>query len=145
MTPYARKFFTGEEVAIFNKIKESVDLLPDIDLGKDEQGRQIILSCHVLARAIAKAFYLKVVDGYYLEIYQHSWCVTPQGNIIDVYPIATLGGPILLDGGDFTPASKLYKKKDSRTFSQKVRFTDSSFRRSVRRITKLIIKNLATS
>lgn len=61
--------------------------MKDPDLGHDEDGMPITLSCHMLARAVASVFDLRVCDGYFgPESYDHSWVLTPQGQIIDTYP-----------------------------------------------------------
>jgi hypothetical protein len=137
MTPYARKFVTHEEFGIFERIRELVNILPDIDLGKNEDGEEIILSCHMLVRAVAKIFHLKVIDGYFAKSYDHSWLVTPRGHLIDVYPVATLGGPTLMDGQWLSPSRRLYERTSSRKLSRG-RFGKNSFRRSVRRITRAL-------
>jgi len=58
-------------------------------------------SCHDLTEAIAIIFpVLKRCDGHLASrnvMYQHSWLLTQFNNIIDPYPIALIGGPILLD------------------------------------------------
>lgn len=79
MRPYVSKFIPQENLELFEKIKMAVTAMPDIDLGKDEEGEEIILSCHILARAIAKLFSLKFVDGYFHPNYNHSWLLTPTG------------------------------------------------------------------
>lgn len=127
MRPYVSKFIPQENLELFEKIKMAVTAMPDIDLGKDEEGEEIILSCHILARAIAKLFSLKFVDGYFHPNYNHSWLLTPTGNLIDVYPIAVLGGPILISGAFSSPARWLYKKEN---ISDGL-FNKPSFRRSV--------------
>ena len=70
MTPYALQFVRAEELAIFNKVRDVVTRLPDVDLGIDIVDKKpIILSCHILARAIAKNFPLKVNSGYFARSY----------------------------------------------------------------------------
>ena len=54
------------------------------------------LSCHVLCLAIGELFSLEVEHGYYMPAFEHSWCVDRYGNIIDVYPWGTIGGPTLI-------------------------------------------------
>ena len=54
------------------------------------------LNCHVLCIAIGELLGLKVEHGYYMTGFEHSWCVDRYGNIIDVYPWGTIGGPILI-------------------------------------------------
>ena len=134
MTPYAMKHILEEDVLVFEKIKNVISKLPDIDLGVDEKGRKIILSCHILARAVAKVFSLRCVDGYFLPNFCHSWVLSPNGHLIDVYPVAVLGGPILMIEDDgASPIRWHYKKVSTRKISNGL-FSRSSFRRSVRRV-----------
>ena len=110
MTSYARSQISNEEFRLFTEVRELVTKLPDIDLGVDHFDHKIELSCHMLARAVAEIFSLEFVDGYFTDGYCHSWILTKKGNIIDVYPVAILGGPILMDASGFSPARFLYKK-----------------------------------
>ncbi|HRY60041.1 MAG TPA: hypothetical protein P5096_01535 [Patescibacteria group bacterium] len=155
MIPYVACLMPQEEILLFNKIKMTIEMLPHIDLGVDEEGNEIVLSCHILARAVAKAFKLKVQDGSFLVIYSlkkvkrledidamcdstsHSWLLTATGNIIDVYPVGILGGPILISGYDRSPAKKLYVPRSS-SFVSAGSFSKPSFKRSVRRVTRQI-------
>lgn len=68
------------------------------------------VSCHHVAIAVAMLFPSvgKAEHGRYLKTWEHSWIRTPDGNIIDVYPVGCIGGPLLLDG-NHGPASLLYK------------------------------------
>ena len=61
---------------MFEKIRNSVINLPDIDLGVDEKEKKIILSCHILGRAIAKIFRSNYVYGYFYPNFQHTWLLT---------------------------------------------------------------------
>jgi len=94
---YAETVISPKEIALFRKIEEAVSRLPEIDLGKDEDGEEIILSCHILTRAVSRVFSLKYRDGIWHQYYDHSWLVTKHGHIIDVYPVAVIGGPIMVD------------------------------------------------
>lgn len=134
MKPYVFEFIPEEDLKLFEKIKIMVAKMSDIDLGKDKDGK-IILSCHILVRAVAKFFSLKFVDGYLYPNFNHSWLVTPNGNIVDVYPIATIGGPVLIDGSYNSPARWLYKK-DS-VFCERY-VSGRSFRRSVKKVYKAL-------
>lgn len=135
MKPHVLKFIPKEDLELFEKIKIAVTGMPDdIDLGKDEEGEEIILSCHILARAVAKLFSLKFVDGYFHPNYDHSWLLTLNGNIIDVYPIAIVGGPILVKDSFSSPMRWLYKKEN---ISDGL-FSKPSFRRSVRRVIEVL-------
>ncbi|HTX87261.1 MAG TPA: hypothetical protein VMC41_04335 [Candidatus Nanoarchaeia archaeon] len=133
MKPHVLSRLPQDEVEIFFKIKQVVDNLPDIILGNNENGEEITLSCHLLARAVGKVFGLKYVDGHSFPRYQHTWLITSHRNIIDVYPVATLGGPIMLDGGCVRHVEKFYKKK-----RLAIGATRNSFRRALRKIEKVV-------
>ena len=138
MKPHYLKDVSADNLIIFEKIKYLIENLPDIDLGKDEKGEVILLSCHMLARALAKIFDLKYVDGFFAGSYSHTWLLTPdQQCIIDPYPCGIIDGPILVIANEryiFTPASMLYKK--SNDISKAIKFSSNDFRRSLRRVEK---------
>ncbi len=138
MTPHIRRFVLNKDYELFMRIRAVVEKLPDIDLGRDEDGENIILSCHMLARALGKVFGLRWVDGLYAGIGQHSWLVFPHKMyILDCYPVHTLGGPLLVNAKDFlSPGQMLYKPK--RHVISSLPFRSSSFRRSVRLIERAI-------
>ena len=71
----------------------------DDDYGLDHRGEKVILSCHVVVRAVALIIghQVKIVDGFFFPSFEHSWLVTEQGNVIDVYPVGTVGGPRWID------------------------------------------------
>jgi hypothetical protein len=133
MTPYVQRYISADEMLLFETIKSAVVALPDLDLELDEDGKPIVMSCHMLARAVARGFRLKYADGYFYETYRHSWVETRSGNIIDVYPVAMLGGPILYEGGAGSPARALYRKTSAMAISDG-KFRAQSFQRSVMRI-----------
>ncbi len=136
MTPYATRHIPKESLDLFNQIRTAITAMKDPDLGWNEDGNRITLSCHMLARAVAAVFGLRVCDGYFSnELYDHSWVLTPQGQIIDTYPIGGIGGPIMFDNGRYSPCSRLYTEHPARKISRR-RFSKPSFRRSVRRIIK---------
>ncbi|MFC1756751.1 hypothetical protein ACFLZC_01150 [Patescibacteria group bacterium] len=142
MTPYAMECVSEEDVVVFEKIRNAIWELPDIDLGVDEKGNKIILSCHILARAVAKVFSLKYVDGYFLPNFSHSWVLSPNNHLIDVYPVAVLGGPILMvEDYGASPIKWHYKKISTRKISSGL-FSKPSFRRSVRRVENILRKSL---
>ncbi len=138
MTPYVFKMIPEDDVALFEKVRSVVIDLPDIDLGRDENDGKILLSCHILGRALAKVFQLKHADGYFHPNFEHTWLLTLHSNIIDVYPVAVLGGPILMEESFCSPAKWLYKKK--RLANGK--FQKLPFYRAVRTITNLIKKQI---
>lgn len=139
MTPFANQYVSQEEMNIYEVIVLIVRNMRDIDLGRDEDGKAIVLSCHMLARAIGKIFNLKIVDGYYHHGYEHSWLVTPSGHIIDVYPVGMIGGPLICIGGRFSPFNSLYKAQSAKRISAG-RFSRPSFRRSLRMISAEIVR-----
>ncbi len=108
MRPHAADHISREDQLAFKTIRLSLAALPEIDLGVDHRQRKIELSCHMLARAVAKVFNLNCVDGKFLGTFDHSWTVTRAGNILDVYPIASLGGPIMWDGQARIITSRMY-------------------------------------
>ena len=130
MKPYVLKFIPNEDVELFEKIRNSVNLLPVLDLGRDSYDLPVILSCHILARAVANVFSLSFVDGYFYSNAQHSWVLTPNENIIDVYPVGVFGGPILIHGEQFCPSSWLYRQ-DPRMKPAFQQFDDPCFIRAI--------------
>jgi len=133
MTPHAKLYIHESDLTLFDKIRAIITTMPDIDLGEDEEGETIILSCHMLVRAVAKVFSLKYEDGYFCESHDHSWIVTPHNNIVDVYPIAQIGGPTMIDGNNGLIAQLLYEQSSAKKLSRG-KFGKQSFVRSVRRI-----------
>jgi hypothetical protein len=139
MTPYARQFVSDKEFELFLKIKELVTKLPDLNLGPDHFGHEIELSCHMLARAVADIFSLEFMDGYFTIGYKHSWVLTPKGQIIDVYPVAMLGGPILMEASGFSPAKNCYLKMTEKR-SYEVPSEEKWFKESVKKIKQELLK-----
>ncbi len=112
MTPYSEKFVLKEEVLLFNDIKRVVENLPDINLGINEKGKKVLLSCHILCRALSEVFSLQYADGFYYPKFDHSWLITKEGHILDVYPVGAIGGPIMVvNPKTDSPAYWLYKEK----------------------------------
>ncbi|MDP3947122.1 MAG: hypothetical protein Q8Q41_00305 [bacterium] len=140
MTPYATRYITEEDLALFAQLRAAIERLPDLDLELDEEGQKIDLSCHMLARAAAKVFPVRVRDGYFAGNYQHSWVETPGGHLVDLYPIAVIGGPIMFEGGLASPQRRIYRRLSARKLSRvtPLRFGKNSFRRSVRRIARAL-------
>jgi hypothetical protein len=138
MTPYVSKFINDHDLEIFLKIKEVIEKLPDIRFGNTEDD---IVSCHMLARALKLFFPVKVYDGYFCGNYRHSWLRTRNGCIIDVYPVAVMSGPILMDDSSFyCPSRKLYKMNRSKYNGM---FSEPEFKRRVRLIRDEIKKILS--
>lgn len=133
MIPYAQSILPAGDVQLLMRIRQALEALPDVDLGVNEEGEEITLSCHILSRAVAKVFSLKCRSGFYYPGFSHSWLVTASNNVIDVLPPGIVGGPILADGSPYSPSIKQYIRRDVRKISDG-NFSQPSFRRSVRRI-----------
>ncbi len=97
MTPYVVSQLPPADIELWKRIRAAVEALPDFDIRNDKD-EKVELSCHILARAVSTTFGLGFYDGFYRSPgFDHSWIVTSSGNVIDVYPIGTLGGPLLID------------------------------------------------
>ncbi len=138
MKIYCEQFIPKEDMDLFFRIRKAVEAMTNPDLGHDENGEEIDLSCHMIARAVAKLFSVKFLDGFYIKGFQHSWIETKHGHLIDVYPIGVIGGPILLENTSrFSPARRLYFPEKSWKVTRGT-FSTVTFRRSVRRVTKAL-------
>ncbi len=116
MRPTVLQDIAKEDLDIFIKIKKTVEVMPEIDLGRDENNDPILVSCPMLCLAFAKFFPVVCEDGYFYKIgREHSWLRTKNGCIIDVYPVALVGGPILVLVGGFylLPWQKIYVKRET--------------------------------
>jgi hypothetical protein len=111
MKPYAYSVVPSEDLALFNKIKRVIQEMPDVELGIDKNGKKTSLSCHILVRALTRCFPIEYQDGYFGDSCEHSWLITKNGLVIDAYPVAVVGGPVLVDTRYMTPWCYLYKKK----------------------------------
>ena len=145
--PYILDRVPLEVLDTYARIKGILFRLPAVDLGEDGRGRKIILSCHMLCRALAAVVpKLVVEEGQFAEIFSHAWLRVglprypryPGPWIIDVCPVGMLGGPILVDAysGISSPGSVLYKKGEVR--AKLLGFKSRPFSRSVRLVTKAV-------
>lgn len=141
MTPHSRKVVHEEDQKLFDRIRSAVENLPD---GlRDHEGKELEISCHKLARAVGVAFKLKWQDGYFiLPSYHHSWLRTDRGNIIDVYPIGMIGGPILVDAKNCYAYMSAYIALPTAMVSKK-RFATVAFRKHVALIHQELKKQTA--
>ncbi len=96
---YVESITSPAELGIFSSIERIMNHFPeDNDYGINHRGESVILSCHIVARAISKIFpSLIVVDGFFHPVFEHSWLETKGANVIDVYPVGMIGGPIFVD------------------------------------------------
>ena len=98
---YAERRLPSEDVRLFREVEAKLRRVRIDDS----------ISCHVVATAVRDVWpILKMKSGRFMESWQHSWLMTPNDNIIDVYPIACVGGPLLIDGqaGPFALFSQIY-------------------------------------
>lgn len=137
MTPYVTRYISEDDLALFTKIRNVLERMGDPVLGFDEDGKAVIFSCHMLARAISRVFPVRVRDGYFAGNYDHSWVETSGGHLIDLYPVAVIGGPIMFDGSAASPQRRIYTRSSAKKLSRG-RFSKNSFRRAVRRITNAL-------
>lgn len=89
-----------------NKLRDIaawLDALPD-----DVHGEDHLLSCHVVVRVVKEAFNLtewSIGDGIFMRPGQrHSWLEiihNHQKFVLDVYPIASCGGPLLVNASAY--------------------------------------------
>lgn len=139
ITPYV--IYSGrlhpDDVALFERIRIAINQMVEPSLGTRGRDKDpIVLSCHILTRAVTVAFEeLRVQDGYYAGSCEHSWLLTQHGDIIDVYPVGTLGGPIMVDGGMPTV---LYRPAEPGMFPPSPDFSRGWFRKAVERTARSI-------
>ncbi len=89
-------------VCFRGRLSRALSRFPDdLDLGTYDGGEKIIVSCHMLARAVAtvvKEPRAVLQDGCF-GICDHSWLMFLEypGWVVDVYPVAVASGPLLVD------------------------------------------------
>ena len=115
MKPYVLKDIPKEDLVLFKQIERVIQKMPDIEFenkhGKHKE--RIPISCHVLCQALAKVFPVRCIDGrFFIPFWRHSWLETKNENIIDAYPWALVGGPILVFKDYCTPWSNLYHEEE---------------------------------
>lgn len=144
MRLYMVSMIPGEDLLLFQRIERAVQEMPDIDLGKDKEGMPILVSCHMVARAIARIFpEVACEDGYFIKRgVRHSWLVIKRNPelLIDPYPVALVGGPIMVDRGFFmVPWGSLY------IAARLSDLGDGQFRRHVTQVTQAMRVGMAKS
>lgn len=97
MKTYAEKIIDKEDMELFCQIRQVINLLELPDIGYDKNGQKREVSCHMLAEATSRIFDVKLRHGYFMTRYEHSWVYTKNFNIIDLYPVGMVGGPLLVD------------------------------------------------
>jgi hypothetical protein len=85
-----QEVFSQTDLLLYYEAKRIVDVLPRLDNGGE------YVRCHELARVVAGRIAweigkeLEVVDGMYEVGAEHSWCMTPDGHILDVYAVGRM-------------------------------------------------------
>lgn len=113
MKPFIMRDVPNDRLALFKRIRRTVRWLPEPDLGRDDRGRPVLLSCHMLCRALAAHFPVTCKDGCFGPGHAtHSWLDVGDDLLVDPYPWATLGGPLLVYVGGMSPQRFLYRETD---------------------------------
>lgn len=113
MKPYVMRDVPGDVHALFKRVRRAVKRLPNVDLGSDGRGGRVPVSCHMVCRAFASTLGIELRDGYFGEgAWTHSWLLTDAGLIIDPYPWALVGGPVMVSVKDLSPWRGLYREAD---------------------------------
>ncbi|MBU0546712.1 hypothetical protein KJ735_00830 [Patescibacteria group bacterium] len=141
MKPYACSVVPREDLFLFSQIEKIIQEMPDIDFGKNKKREEIFLSCHMIVRALARLFPLEIKDGFFGSN-THSWLITKNGLIIDPYPVAVVGGPILIETRFITVWKSLYKET-SLSRSTLSGLNGADFLKNVDRVTKIIQQTMA--
>jgi hypothetical protein len=112
---------------VLASLRDWLGRLPDRAGAKSDDGH--LWSCHALVRAAKHRFGLSgwnVVDGYFGRVgNDHSWLSKRWKQtrfIIDVYPIASVGGPLFINADDMTPWFDLYRADPVRYADRVLRF-----------------------
>lgn len=140
---YAERRIQKEDLVLFREIEQVIDVMEIPDIGADDQGRKIEVSCHMIAEAVSRIYDVKLRHGYFMTSYEHSWVCTKNNNIIDVYPIATVGGPLLIDGIIILRNGPFYATKDDlvdnksskQDYKDAVDLVESSIREAIKKVT----------
>lgn len=96
MKPYAISQMPQEDGKVLKNISDIFSSVGEIQL-PSVRGVEIELSCHILARACSKFFNLKYLDGRFYPNIEHSWILTENNHVIDVYPIGTLTQRLIIE------------------------------------------------
>lgn len=109
---YAEKIIEKEDLELFCQIRQVINSLELPDIGNDDKGKKKEVSCHMLTEASSRIFDVKVKHGYFMRCYEHSWIYTKNFNIIDLYPVGMVGGPLLIDHRIIFRNGPIYIVKD---------------------------------
>lgn len=121
VTPWVKKIIDEDDLSLWQEIRYIVEKLPDMEF--ELHGKSVGITAHMLVGALVQLFpdRLQVETGSFLAGFNHSWLRTKSGNVIDVYPVGLLGGPVLYSGDVDSPASVMYKPGISSGYFQGLR------------------------
>lgn len=141
MKPYMQSLIRTEDLRLFREIESLINDMPEVNLGVDATGKKVLVSSHMIAHALPNLFpRLKAQDGFFARRGQnHSWLTIRENRylIIDPYPIALLGGPIMVHGGfATTPWNSLYIE------ARLEELENDTFERHVRLVTQAMVRTL---
>lgn len=133
MKPHVLEIIEIADVNLWRHVCIACMAIPDDILGAK-------LSCHMLACAAAKVFpELTVQHGYIKPGYEHSWCITSHGNIMDVYPIGVVGGPLLIHR-----EAPIHHYETHKEIVKRRNLTSEKFERQVREVEQRMRNNIFT-
>jgi hypothetical protein len=93
---YAERHIEKDDIVLFRYIQQILENTELPNLGNDDNGRKIEVSCHMIAEVLSKILDIELKHGYFIPGFEHSWLATINRNIIDVYPCGIVGGPLLI-------------------------------------------------
>ena len=142
MKVYAEQVCNPKCIEIFKQIKQLIDSVDTFPVPAEHD-----VSCHELCYAIKEIYptQLRIETGYFLPRFKHSWLRTlPQGeptpydNLIDVYPVGMIGGPMLIEN------TIVRSFRDSGLYEVKaipnLNFSDKEFQNIVRIIRHTLVQ-----
>lgn len=108
MKSFTEKLVPPEILRLFQETQRIVAAVPDAVF--DEDGKEVLISCHHLARIVEHYVpELRCIDGYFIKGYEHSWLATPHPQFLfDPYPVALHPGPLLVATKFGSPWHKMY-------------------------------------
>jgi len=127
LDPHVLEYIPEEDLRLFARICSVVEKLPNHDFGDPNLKQYKIknaISCHILARALASFFPVGVASGLIQNCWEHSWLITKNGFVIDAYPVALYGGPVIVDARSCSPWYGFYGTRCSFVEHQTKEFLD---------------------
>lgn len=127
MKPYASKFVVFSDWVTYLAVCKMMERIPkSISFQTKGKKKRIVVTCHLLVRALAQILEIDFKDGLFAEGYQHSWLVLPSRWIIDAWPVGIMSasGPLLVDASPdriTAPGRALYKAQRIKGLSSRMK------------------------